>query len=275
MIKKIKKKISNSGLLSLSECMKFKEVYLNNIKKETVKKFIQTMQLFTWLDHEEEWFTFYSNRNRLSNLISKAATARRQININDLFFKIQNHHRLGSIDFDKNVFIKFCKKSFDCYIEKEELIFNSSKSKISEYEGYKGEIIAPNEAIIIKVFKEYGPILDWRDIKDLSGKEGVSEHSFNMIMQFSILFKRIDKATYILNGEKLENLKIKNYVKIDLMTNTFRKENCPMIKNNGQFYIEVYRSKKYIKTVAYPQTLRKIDEKDKGVLFNNKIYPLI
>ena len=45
-----------------------------------------------------------------------------------------------------------------------------------------------------------------------------------MIMQFSVLFKRIDKATYVLTGEKLEKIKNKEFVKIDLMTNTFKKK---------------------------------------------------
>ena len=57
-------------------------------------------------------------------------------------------------------------KSFDCFEKNEDLVFNSSKSKISEYDDML-EIISPNEAII-KLFKDYGPILDWRDIKNLS-----------------------------------------------------------------------------------------------------------
>ena len=52
------KKISNSGLMSLSDCMSFKEVYLNNIKRETVKKFVQTMPLFEWLDEDKKLVYF-------------------------------------------------------------------------------------------------------------------------------------------------------------------------------------------------------------------------
>ena len=77
----INKKISNSGLFSLSECMNLKEVQLNNIKQETIKKIIQTKPTVLWLDDEENYFTYYSNRNRISNLISKAASASNQISI--------------------------------------------------------------------------------------------------------------------------------------------------------------------------------------------------
>ena len=67
------KKISNSGLFSLTECMGLKDIYLNNIKKETVKKIIQTKPMFNWLDEHQNYFTYYSKRNRLSNLISKVS----------------------------------------------------------------------------------------------------------------------------------------------------------------------------------------------------------
>ena len=42
----INKKISNNGILSLSSCLKFEEIYLNNLKRETVKKFIQTKSIY-------------------------------------------------------------------------------------------------------------------------------------------------------------------------------------------------------------------------------------
>ncbi len=88
------------------------------------------------------------------------------------------------------------------------------------------------------LFDDYGPILDWTDLKELSSKAGVSEASLTMMMQFSVLFQRIDKATYILSGERLDSLKSKKFAKIELMTNTYKKENCPMIKNQGQYYVE-------------------------------------
>jgi hypothetical protein len=95
------------------------------------------------------------------------------------------------------------------------------------------------------------------------------------MLQFSVLFKRIDRATYILNGEKLNKKKEKKFVKIELTTNYFNKKDCPHLANKGQYYVEVYKSKKYIKTIAYPQTLRIIDDFDKGILYENKVFPVI
>ena len=271
----INKRISNTGLCSLSECLNFKEVYLNNLKRETIKRFIQTKSMFTWLDDEEEWFTFYSTRNRLSNLITKAATGSPNVEIDTLFNKIKNYHRLDNVKYSKDVFLTFCKNSFDCVINDTELLFSSPKSKMSDYDGFQGNIIAPNEQKIIDIFSKFGPILNWWDLNELARKYDVSEASLNMMLQFSVLFKRIDRATYILNGEKLNKNKEKKFVKIELTTNYFNKKDCPHLANKGQYYVEVYKSKKYIKTIAYPQTPRFIDIDDKGILYENKVYPII
>ena len=269
----INKKISNSGIFSLSDCMNLKEVYLNNIKKETLKRLVQIKPLFTWLDEKEDWFTFFSNRNRLSNLVSKAATSKDALDIDELFKKIKNYHRLDNIKYNKEVFISFCKVSFDCELKKDELIFFSSKSKLSDYEGYQGNIVAPNEQKIIELFKDFGPILDWQDLKYLSKTKNVSEASLNMMIQFSVLFQRIDKATYILNGSKFD--KIKNTVKIDLFTASFNVSKCSYIPKQGQVYVEIYKNNSYLKTLAYPKSLIKIDTDVFGILYEGKVYPTI
>ena len=275
VIQATNKKISSNGLFSISECMNLKEIYLNNIKKQTIKEIIQTKELFVWLDDDEDYFTYFSNRNRLSNLITKAVEGSKTINIDNLFKSVKNHHRLSKESFcNKEVFINFCQNSFNCDVVEEDLIFVDSKSKMSIYNGFKGKIISPNEQKIIDIFKNYGPILDWADLKELCNAYNVKEHSLNMIMQFSVLFQRIDRATYVFNGLKLNDKGNMKHIKIDLMTVTYNKKDCPHIKNQNQHYVEIYKLKKYIKTLAYPQPLRKIDNKDVGILYENKVYPV-
>ena len=94
-----------------------------------------------------------------------------------------------------------------------------------------------------------------------------------MIMQFSVLFQRIDKATYILNGSKFD--KHKNTVKIDLFTANFKIDKCNYIFNQSQVYVEVYKNNSYVKTLAYPKTLLEIDKGVLGVLYDGKVYPTI
>ena len=275
VIQATNKKISSNGLFSISECMNLKEIYLNNIKKQTIKEIIQTKELFVWLDDDEDYFTYFSNRNRLSNLITKAVEGSKTVNIDNLFKSVKNHHRLSKESFcNKEVFINFCQNSFNCDVVEEDLIFVDSKSKMSIYNGFKGKIISPNEQKIIDIFKNYGPILDWADLKELCNAYNVKEHSLNMIMQFSVLFQRIDRATYVFNGLKLNDKGNMKHIKIDLMTVTYNKKDCPHIKNQNQHYVEIYKLKKYIKTLAYPQPLRKIDNKDVGILYENKVYPV-
>ena len=272
VMKNVRKKISNSGLMSLSECMKFKEVNFNNIKKESVKKFVQTMPLFSWLDDQEEWFTFYSTRNRLSNLVSKAASVSNKTNFDNLYAKIKNHNRIENINYSKNIFFSFCKICFDCNLENENIFFSNSISKLSDYDGYKGNIVAPNEQKMVNIFKKFGPILNWSQIKEFSKKQNISEASMNMMFQFSVIFQRIDKATYILSGKSFE--KNTKKVQIDIMSKSYKKIECVYLENESQYYVEVFKMGNYIKTIAYPQTLMKINENSKGILYENKVYPI-
>ena len=267
---RINKKISNNGIISLFSCLKFEEIYLNELKKETVKKFIQTKPKFTWLDDNEEWFTFYSKRNRLSNLVTKAATSSNKVDIENLFKKIKNFHRFDNVRYSKKIFINFCKKSFDCEVNIKEIIFKSSQSKISDYDGYQGNIISPNEQKIIDIFENYGPILNWWDLKKLSNKFNVSDASLNMIMQFSVLFKRIDKATYSLSNSKFNLTKIKT-LHIDISKESYTSEECEYLPNKSA-YIEVNDYGEYKFTLNYPRPLRLVLNKFEGVEYKNRVF---
>ena len=65
----------------------------------------------------------------------------------------------------------------------------SPKSKLSDYDGYQGNIIAPNEQKIVDIFNKFGPILNWNNIKEFAKEFKVSEASLNMMMQFSMVKK--------------------------------------------------------------------------------------
>ena len=272
VLKNVNKRISNTGLFSLSDCMNFKDIYLNDIKKETVKKIIQTKPLFQWLDDKENYFTYYSNRNRLSNLITKTAISSKIANIDNLFKSIKKNYRIDkNISFTKDVIISFCKVCFDCEIDnKNNINFKSSKSKLSNFKGYDGNIIAPNEAKIMRLFNDYGPILDWSDLKELSLKVGVSEASLTMIMQFSILFQRIDKATYTLSNSKLDLKNIKTY-KIDISKESYSLNDCEYLPNKIA-YIEVNDYGEYKFTMNYPRPLRSVENKYRGVVYKNRVF---
>jgi hypothetical protein len=268
----INKKISNSGLFSLSECLNFKEVYLNNIKEEIINKIIQTKALFCWLDEEKNYFTYYSVRNRLSNLIQKAASTNIEVNIDNLFKKIKNNQRLKKKNpfLTKKIFISFCKVCFDCEIMNENIKFISPKSKLTDYDGYKGNIVAPNEKKLVEIFKKYGPILDWLNLKYLASKFGVTEPSLNMIMQFSVLFERIDKATYILANAKIDFKRIQTF-KIDISNESFSIDQCIFIENENA-YIEVFDFGEFKYKMNYPRPLIKVLDKYKGVNLDNRVF---
>ena len=276
VLKNVNKRISNTGLFSLSDCMNFKDIYLNDIKKETVKKIIQTRPLFQWLDNKENYFTYYSNRNRLSNLIAKTAVSSKTANIDNLFKNIKKNYRIHkNISFNKDVFTSFCKACFDCEIDDKNYInFKSSKSKLSDFKGYDGNIIAPNEAKMMKIFNDYGPILYIEDLKDFSKLQSIGSDSLTMMLQFSPIFYRIDKGFYTLSGKKKLNKMEKVISIINVESSTFSKEECPPVKNKNT-YIEVNKNGSLLKALPYQRPLRTLPDGNYGVVFKKQVFPII
>ena len=276
VLKNVNKRISNTGLFSLSDCMNFKDIYLNDIKKETVKKIIQTRPLFQWLDDKENYFTYYSNRNRLSNLIAKTAVSSKTANIDNLFKKKKKNYRIHkNISFNKDVFTSFCKACFDCEIDDKNYInFNSLKSKLSDFKGYDGNIIAPNEAKMMKIFNDYGPILYIEDLKDFSKLQSIGSDSLTMMLQFSPIFYRIDKGFYTLSGKKKLNKMEKVISIINVESSTFSKEECPPVKNKNT-YIEVNKNGSLLKALPYQRPLRTLPDGNYGVVFKKQVFPII
>ena len=274
ILKVMKNRISDSGLYSIKHLQEMKEVYLNNFNAEFLRDLAFTNTSFYWLDDEKNWFTFYSSRNRLSNLISKAVTASKFLELKKLYKSIKRNYRINkNLLFTKEILLKYCEINYDCVLDKNKILeFKTDQPKLSDYKGYKGGRVAPNEKKMIDIFRNYGPILSWDDLKELASINGITQASLTMIMQFSPLFERIDRATYILQGTKLTD-KNKNIVKIDFASRSFLKKNCPYVSKKNA-YVEIYNYGKYLRTIAYQRPIRKIDEENYGICVDNKIYPI-
>ena len=274
ILKVMKNRISDSGLYSIKHLQEMKEVYLNNLNAEFLRDLAFTNASFYWLDDEKNWFTFYSSRNRLSNLISKAVIANKFLGLNKLYKSIKKNYRINkNLLFSKEVLLKYCEINYDCVSDKNKILeFKTDQPKLSDYKGYKGDRVAPNEKKIINIFRNYGPILSWDDLKELASINGITQASLTMMTQFSPFFERIDRATYILQGTKLTD-KNKNIVKIDFASRSFLKKNCPYVSKKNA-YVEIYNYGKYLRTIAYQRPIRKIDEENYGICVDNKIYPI-
>ena len=272
----INKQISRSGLFSISKCMELKEIYLNDVKSEIIKKILLTKANFNWLDDEQNWFTYQSQRNRLTNLISKAATASKNQNIKTLYNSVKKNSRLErDLIFSQNIFINFCKVAFDTSIDDfEHIIFNSLKPKISNFKGREGQMIAPNEQKMMNTFNDYGPILYIDDLKELAILQDIKSDSLTMMLQYSPLFYRIDKGFYTLIGKKMDNKEEKLISVINLESSTFSKDECPTSKGKIT-YVEVNKNETLYKALPYPRPMRTLPDGLYGVVYKKKVYPVM
>jgi hypothetical protein len=104
---------------------------------------------------------------------------------------------------------------------------------------------------------------------------GITNAHILQFTQFSPLLGRIDNATYALTGSNFsETNKLVKTIKIELTTRSFPLSQCTYIKNK-QVYVEVYKNRKYLKTLNYPRPLREIEGNHFGISYEGKIYPII
>ena len=89
-------------------------------------------------------------------------------------------------------------------------------------------------------------------------------------MQFSVLFQRIDKATYTLSNTKL-NLKNIKTLKIDISNESFSTSECKYIPKKNA-YVEVNDYGDYKFTLSYPRPLRLVENEYEGVEYKNRVY---
>ena len=273
----INKNISSSGVSNINYIKNRHEFYLNNLSENIIKTLIKNFNNFIWLDKEKNWFTFFSKRNRLVNLILKLATNSPQIKLDVLYSAITKNYRLDKdLKIPKELFLNFCKHVFeiDYILETETIIFKSLFSKISSTQGRMGQNLSEKEKILISVFRDYGPILSWEDMYELLNKHGIGNAHIGQFTQFSPLIQRIDHAMYVLTGSNFKNNKIEvKTVKIELTTNSFPLSNSDYVKNNNA-YVEIYKNRKYLETLLYPRPLRLINNVF-GINYDGKFYPIV
>ena len=274
----INKNISSSGVSNINYIKNRHEFYLNNLSENIIKTLIKNFNNFIWLDKEKNWFTFFSKRNRLVNLILKLATNSPQIKLDVLYSAITKNYRLDKdLKIPKELFLNFCKHVFeiDYILETETIIFKSLFSKISSTQGRMGQNLSEKEKILISVFRDYGPILSWEDMYELLNKHGIGNAHIGQFTQFSPLIQRVDHAMYVLTGSNFKNNKIEvKTVKIELTTNSFPLSNSDYVKNNNA-YVEIYKNRKYLETLLYPRPLRLINNNVFGINYDGKFYPIV
>lgn len=137
---------------------------------------------------------------------------------------------------------------------------------MTDFEGYRGKVVSPNEQKIIDIFKNFGPILSIDDLKEFSHAESVGIDSLVMILQSSPIFHRIDIGFYKLADNTIL-VDMKKYISvINIESSTFSTDNCPAVKSKNT-YVELNKNGHLFKTLPYQRPLRKLPDGSYGVVY--------
>ena len=270
--KRINKLIVSEGCASL-ELLKaeteYESLFLREdmLIEELINIELSNLSGFIWLDEYNDWFTYFTNRNRLNNMIYKLLAVSPKIIQNDLVIAINRNYR-KSLNIPSHIILNYCNKVLDSKIEDGLLIFNNLKNT-----SYK---LSTLEKIIIQMFKDYGPVLFYRDILEFSKLSNINENSVNKMIGELIYIKRLERETYILQSD-FWNLQSNNLVCQVSITNESGYEIflCPPVKNIS-VTIEIFENGIMKEFLPYPRHLRFIKKLGKyGVIYHNQVYPII
>ncbi len=269
--KHINKKISQQGTESIENLNQF--FFQEEFNKELLVDFISSFHDHIWLDKEQLFFTFSSNpRNRMFNLIIKAAIIHKKILAESLLKLISKNYRLDvPINFNKNHLKNFCKKIINATIDNETIDF--SKVDINSIKRYESPH-SNNEKKFIDIFKKFGPIIQYDDLKEFALYDEISLSSLTAILQWSPIAIRIDTGFYSLQNIKMSDSSEKIISIIDTSSLSFSKEECPPMRNKAT-YIEIHKGGTIIKALPYTRPLRILPDKSYGVTYKKRVYPIV
>jgi len=270
---KIKKLIVSEGCLSL-EFLKTdtKFQYLFSREDTLIEDLIiielKSYSGFLWLDKYNDWFTYFTNRNRLNNIIFKLLAVSPKIVINDLIKGINCNYR-KRITIPKHILLSYCEKVLDSTTEDGLVIFNKNQNDTSY-------MLSPLEKNIIKMFNDYGPVLFHRDILEFASLLNINKNSLNKMIGELIYIKRLERETYILQSD-FWNLQSNNIIcRISVNSqNNYEIQFCPPVKNISVM-VEIFEDEIMTEFLPYPRHIRFIKSIGQyGIIYHNQVYPII
>ena len=166
---------------------------------ELAKLTLESLEGFSWLDRENQWFWFLNcKRNRILNLIRKIASVAEELTLDDLRSGIMRTHRTKGYSPPRRVLSAICEQSKQ-YIVRDNVVI--SQPPLSWEEVLEGT----NEYDLVLALKTFGPVLTRADLEALCTNKGMNRSSFYIYIGYSPLIQRYARGVYGLRGAKVSS----------------------------------------------------------------------
>jgi len=175
------------------------------VSEALVLETVQLMSGFGWLDRSGGWFRLASvARHGLPKAIEKTVAVAGRISIEQLAAAVARNRRLWRTPVPTPVLLEFCRQTpglrveGDCVLADPPLAWD--------------DVLTGIEAHLVRILREYGPIMERGALEDLCVSQGINRFSFNAFLATSPVIAQYGPSVYGLVGADISPAVIEEMV---------------------------------------------------------------
>jgi hypothetical protein len=192
-----RKIVSKFGAAVIDDVLERCDIALSDEKAEQlITAAVGSMTGFRWLDKTTGWFWFESGRSRLRPRIRKVLAVCKRINVGELRAAIRRDYRLRGRVPPKRILLEICRQMPDVAVEAQDII--------ATIDDDPQELMRGDEAILVGLLQDCGPVCRMEDLQKLALNAGVSRPSFWRCLQFCPTIARYGPCVYGLTGAAIQ-----------------------------------------------------------------------
>ena len=162
-------------------------------QSEFVSKILESQVGFEWLERDSGWFWFSNApRNPLKTQISKVLSVSDRISVSDLRRGVGRHHRREGFAPPRRVLLSFCERT-DGIKTEGDMVFAKPEMDWSE-------VLPENERKIVRVLKQFGPIMERERLERHCLKDGLNPDTFAIYLTYSPVIEKFARGVFGLRG---------------------------------------------------------------------------
>ena len=193
-----RKLVSKFGAAVIDDVLERCDITISEDKAEQlIVVALGSMKGFRWLDKSTGWFWFDSGHfSRLRPRIRKVLSICGRINVGELRTAIRRDYHLHGRVPPKRILLEICRQMEEVTVDGQDVVAVNDDDPM--------ELIRGDEAILVELLQDYGPLCRMEDLQRLAGEAGVSRPSFWRCLQFCPTIVRYGPCVYGLIGVRVQ-----------------------------------------------------------------------
>jgi hypothetical protein len=192
-----RKAIARFGVATVADvAARLTEATASASSAEFVTGVLEGWQGFEWLDREAGWFWIRSvTNNRVLSRLQKILSVAEAIEVGELRSGIARHHAMDGYAPPRRVLLELCRRLPYCQVEGS---FVRAKPGLDWQTVLRGK-----ELTMVKILKEYGPIMQRAKFEELCSAAGMKRGTFYSYLDSSSVIERYASGVYGLRGARV------------------------------------------------------------------------